>query len=99
MNPQFATPVKLLPDPGKEIEEIECVGQALAVLQAWPVGRRGPVYRCALNSCFAASAGQIPAEDARKSLMSFARITGILVADTPPRPAPRLDRFTGPLIK
>lgn len=99
MNPQFALPVKLLPDPGGKIEEIESITEALAFLQSWPTGRRGPVYRCALNSCFAAMAGQIPAEDARKSLISFARITGILVADKPLPPILDPRRLTGPLVK
>lgn len=66
---------------GQPVEEIETVTDALTFLREWPVGRRGPVYRCALNCCSAAMAAQMTAEEARRSFASFARITGLLVED------------------
>ncbi len=82
---QFFSPVRVVRSPAHPVEEIENVAAALAFLRAWPVGRRGPVYRCALNCCSAAMAAQMSAEEARKSFAGFARITGLLV-DAGPAP-------------
>ncbi|PZN48996.1 MAG: DUF982 domain-containing protein [Proteobacteria bacterium] len=92
---QFLSPVRLSRGAGHPVEEIENVAEALAFLREWPVGRRGPVYRCALNCCAAAMAAQMSAEEARKSFAGFARITGLLIDAGPsplvsePRPASR----------
>lgn len=78
---QFFSVVRLARTKGDPIEEIESVADAMAFLREWPVGRRGPVYRCALNCCAAAMAAQMTAEEARKSFAGFARITGLLVEE------------------
>ena len=82
---QFLSPVRVSRGAGLPPEEIETVAEALAFLREWPVGRRGPVFRCALNCCSAAMAAQMSAEEARKSFASFARITGLLI-DAGPAP-------------
>ncbi len=82
---QFFSPVHVSRGHGNAVEEIENVAEAMAFLREWPVGRRGPVYRCALNCCAAALAAQMSAEEARKSFAGFARITGLLV-DAGPSP-------------
>ena len=83
---QFLSPVRVSRGAGHPIEEIESVAEAMVFLREWPMGRRGPVYRCALNCCSAAMAAQMSAEEARKSFAGFARITGLL-ADKRPKPA------------
>lgn len=75
---QFLSPVRVSRGAGHPIEEIESVAEAMVFLREWPMGRRGPVYRCALNCCSAAMAAQMSAEEARKSFAGFARITGLL---------------------
>jgi hypothetical protein len=80
---QFFSSVRVSRGKGHPVEEIESVTDALAFLREWPVGRRGPVYRCALNCCSAALAAQMSAEEARKSFAGFARITGLLVDGGP----------------
>jgi hypothetical protein len=76
---QFFSTVRVARGKGHPIEEIDSVQEAMVFLREWPVGRRGPVYRCALNCCSAAMAAQMTAEEARKSFLGFARITGLLV--------------------
>lgn len=84
---QFFSSVRVSRGNGRPVEEIENVAEALAFLREWPIGRRGPVYRCAFNCCSAAMATQMTAEEARKSFAGFARITGLLVdGGTPPLP-------------
>lgn len=90
---QFFSPVRVSRGPGQVVEEIENVAEAMAFLREWPVGRRGPVYRCALNCCSAAVAAQMSAEEARKSFAGFARITGLLI-DGGPSPVVA-DRYAG----
>ena len=80
---QFFSPVRITLGRGQPIQDIENVAEALAFLREWPVGRRGPVYRCALNCCGAAMAAQMSSEEARKSFSGFARITGLLVDGGP----------------
>jgi hypothetical protein len=80
---QFFSPVRVSRGHGQSVEEIENVAEAMTFLREWPVGRRGPVYRCALNCCAAAMAAQMSAEEARKSFAGFARITGLLVDGGP----------------
>ncbi|MGB3539087.1 MAG: DUF982 domain-containing protein [Mesorhizobium sp.] len=75
---QFFSTVRVARGKGHPIEEIDSVQEAMVFLREWPVGRRGPVYRCALNCCSAAMAAQMTAEEARKSFLGFARITGLL---------------------
>jgi len=82
---QFLSSVRLSRGPGHPVEDIDNVAEAMVFLRQWPVGRRGPVYRCALNCCAAALAAQMSAEEARKSFAGFARITGLLV-DAGPSP-------------
>jgi hypothetical protein len=81
---QFFSSVRVSRGGGHPIEEIESVAEALTFLREWPIGRRGPVYRCAFNCCAAAMAAQMTAEEARKSFLGFARITGLLVDGGPP---------------
>lgn len=86
---RFVVPVQV--DPGLGFfEEIETVHQAVEFLHKWPAGRRGPVYECALNCCSAALAGQMSVEDARRSMASFVKITGLSVSETM-RPLPMGD--------
>jgi hypothetical protein len=82
---QFLSPVRVSRGAGHQVEEVETVADAMVFLREWPVGRRGPVYRCALNCCSAAMAARMSAEEARKSFAGFARITGLLV-DAGPAP-------------
>lgn len=82
---QFFSPVRISLGRGQPVHMIENVSEALVFLREWPIGRRGPVYRCALNCCAAAMAAQMSAEEARKSFAGFARITGLLV-DSGPAP-------------
>ena len=76
---QFFATVRVAREKGLPVEEIDSVQDAMIFLREWPVGRRGPVYRCALNCCAAAIAAQMTAEEARRSFIGFARITGLLV--------------------
>lgn len=78
---QFLSTVRVSRGKGHPVEEIDSVAEAMTFLREWPVGRRGPVYRCALNCCAAAMAAQMTAEEARRSFSGFARITGLLVED------------------
>ena len=78
---QFVAPVRLSHGPGHPMKEIDSVEEATAFLRAWPAGRRGPVYNCALNCCLAAEAGQLSADDARRSFAGFIRISGMVVDD------------------
>lgn len=78
---QFLSTVRVARGKGHPVEEIDSVADAMTFLHEWPVGRRGPVYRCALNCCAAAMAAQMTAEEARRSFAGFARITGLLVED------------------
>lgn len=64
-----------------EAHEIVSVREALTFLNAWPSSRRGPVFTCASNCCQAALGGMMRVDEARKAFESFARITGILVAE------------------
>ena len=80
---QFFSPVRLSRGRDHLVVEVENVADALVFLREWPAGRRGPVYRCALNCCTAAMASQMSAEEARKSFSGFARITGLLVDGGP----------------
>lgn len=80
---QFFSSVRLSRGSGHPVEEIDNVAEAMVFLREWPVGRRGPVYRCALNCCAAAMAAQMTAEEARRSFTGFARITGLLVDGGP----------------
>ena len=80
---QFFAPVRVSRGAGHPLEEIENVADAMVFLREWPVGRRGPVYRCALNCCSAAMAAQMSAEEAHKSFAGFARITGLLIDGGP----------------
>ena len=76
----FRVPLRL--NVGGTPVEIDSLQNAMAFLRDWPGARRGPVYACATKSCEAAFAGAVKAEDARKALESFARITGILATRT-----------------
>lgn len=83
---QFLSSVRVSRGAGHPVEEIDSVPDAMVFLREWPAGRRGPVFRCALNCCSAAMAARMSAEEARKSFAGFARITGLLV-DGGPTPA------------
>lgn len=74
----FFTPVRISRGQGYPVEEVESVAEAMVFLRKWPIGRRGPVYRCALNCCSAALSGQMSSEEARKAFIGFARITRLL---------------------
>jgi hypothetical protein len=84
---RFFVPVRLALKDGEPVQEIEDIEQALRFLRSWPVDRRGPVYQAAFNGCTAAREGYLTAEEARKALSGFARITGILERDAS-HPAP-----------
>jgi hypothetical protein len=67
-----------------QVEEIDSVSDAADFLQRWPIERRGHIYRSALNACSAAIAAQISESDAMKVFTGFARVSGILVAESGP---------------
>jgi hypothetical protein len=73
----FSTPVGVVFD--GEYVYVGDTSEAVRFLERWPAERRGPVHRCALNSCLLASHGAMKSGDARRSFESFARITGILL--------------------
>lgn len=73
---EFSAPVRIRHRGG--LIEIQNVEQALRFLDQWPASRRGPVYQCAVNGCSAAITGHLTPEEARRAVMSFAQITGIL---------------------
>lgn len=75
---RFAVPVLVVSGAG--IEAIETLDEAVRFLERWPAPRRGPVHQCAMKACEAAIAGHLTVEEGRRSLASFARITGILAA-------------------
>lgn len=77
----FAAPIVLK---GDRACELDCIESAIEFLEAWPAQRRGPVHACALNSCKLAAAGAMRPADARRSVESFARITGILARSAAP---------------
>jgi hypothetical protein len=77
----FFTPVRIARGQGHPIEEVDSVAEAMVFLQKWPLGRRGPVYQCAVNCCSAALSGRMSAEEARKAFTGFARITRLLDDD------------------
>lgn len=68
------------------IHEINTVREALVFLNQWPKPRRGPVYSCAVRSCYAAIAGQMTTDQARKAFVGFARIARILAESDFPLP-------------
>ncbi|RUV60462.1 DUF982 domain-containing protein [Mesorhizobium sp. M5C.F.Ca.IN.020.29.1.1] len=78
---QFFTPVRISRGQERPAEEIYSVAEAMGFLRKWPIGRRGPVYQCAVNCCSAALAGRMSAEEARKAFAGFARITRLLDDD------------------
>jgi hypothetical protein len=78
---QFFTPVRISRVRESPVEEIYSVAEAMEFLRKWPIGRRGPVYQCAVNCCSAALAGRMSAEEARKAFTGFARITRLLDED------------------
>lgn len=78
----FFSPVRVSRGEGYPVEEIDGVAEAMVFLQKWPTGRRGPVYKCAVNCCAAALATHMSAEEARKAFTGFARITRLLADDT-----------------
>jgi hypothetical protein len=77
----FFTPVRISRGLGQPVEEVDSVAEAMVFLRKWPIGRRGPVYQCAVNCCSAALAGRMSAEEARKAFTGFARITRLLDDD------------------
>ncbi|NGN42939.1 DUF982 domain-containing protein [Mesorhizobium sp. CGMCC 1.15528] len=96
---QFFMPVRLVAGSDEIVTEIYSVDQALDFLQAWPVGRQGPVYRTTLKACTAAMIDQVTAEDARRSFMAFSRMTGLLSRDATIPPAPDPDAWMRPAAK
>lgn len=78
---QFAVPVRILPLSGQPVEEIYGVEQALDFLHNWPVGRQGPVYQSAFDTCFGASVDIASTEDACKAFTAFCRVSGLLAKD------------------
>lgn len=94
---QFFSPVRVSLGSAHPVQEIDSVAEATIFLRNWPVGRRGPVYLCAVNCCSAAMAGQMSAEEASKSFASFARITGLLRDG--PRASAVHDRYLGAVQK
>jgi len=66
-----------------EQERISSVADALDFLRRWPLDRRGPIYRTALNACAAVKAGRLPVDDGRRAFIGFARTTNIFDKDAP----------------
>ena len=81
----FKIPVRLMPGPGEPVLEIYDVRHATEFLMAWPETRQTKAHQQALGACLSAAADAMPAEDARQLFVRFARLAGILSADTPPR--------------
>jgi hypothetical protein len=96
---QFFMPVRIVAESDELVTEIYSVDQALDFLQAWPVGRQGPVHRTALKACTAAMVDQVSAEDARRSFMAFARMTGLMAKDATIPPTLDPDVWMRPLTK
>lgn len=78
---QFIMPVRIVTEAGRPVTEIYGVEEALTFLQNWPDAPESPIYQRALNSCFAATIDQESTDDARRTLMALARISGILARD------------------
>jgi hypothetical protein len=79
---QFILPVRIVTEWRAPVTEIYSVEEALAFLDNFPKGRESPVYQRAVKSCFAASAGEDSADNARKAFVAFARMAGILAKDS-----------------
>lgn len=76
-NKTFAHTV-LVKDEAHIIREIDCVETAIAFLDRWPHGRRGPIFGAAHRACLFAREGRIPVDVASNAFASFARSAKIL---------------------
>jgi hypothetical protein len=75
------------------------VEEALAFLENYPKGRESPIYQRAVNSCFAASAGEDSADNTRKAFVTFSRMVGLLAKDSAcPAWSDRPDHYLKPLV-
>jgi len=79
---QFALPVRLIMRTGEPVTEIYSAEEALDLLMAWPT-QEGPIFNRALESCLAASAEPMLAEDARRCFVAFANASGLMARDVP----------------
>ena len=70
---QFALPVRLIMRTGEPVTEIYSAEEALDLLMAWPTQ----------ESCLAASAEPMLAEDARRYFVAFANASGLMARDVP----------------
>jgi hypothetical protein len=96
---QFILPIRIVTEWGAPVTEIYSVEEALTFLDNYPKGRESPVYQRALNSCFAAGAGEDSADNARKALVAFSRMMGILAKDSAgPAWSDRSDDSFKPLV-
>jgi hypothetical protein len=77
---QFIVPIRVAVE-SEPVTEIYGVEDALSFLQQWRVGRDGPLFQKAFNACFSATVDLVTAEEARKALVNFARVAGILSRD------------------
>ncbi|MGN6582590.1 MAG: DUF982 domain-containing protein [Rhizobiaceae bacterium] len=66
-----------------EQERISSVADAMDFLHRWPLDRRGPIYRTAVNACAAVKAGRLRVDDGRRAFIGFARATNIFDRDMP----------------
>ncbi|GHC68530.1 DUF982 domain-containing protein [Limoniibacter endophyticus] len=79
MTADFLHPIKVRCAVDNNVRTIDDISSMKAFLDAWPAERRGPVFNCAMNCCQGSMSGHISVEDARRSFVSFARITNILI--------------------
>jgi hypothetical protein len=79
---QFILPIRIVTEWAAPVKEVYSVEEALAFLDNYPKGRKSPLYQRAVSSCFAASAGEDSADNARKAFVAFSRMMGILAKDS-----------------
>lgn len=80
---RFQQPVTLSVDFDGKIE-IRSLMDMHRFLTEWPPSRRTSVYSTALRACEAARQGHLTAEQARRSLVEFAKVHDILWLDVDP---------------
>ena len=88
---QFTVPVRIVTGADQPVTEIYDASQAAALLDGWPTGQDGPLYKAALEACRSVAAGAVPAEEARRAFSHFARVANILAKDSLDKVAIGLD--------
>jgi hypothetical protein len=92
---RFEKPVTILVGLGMPMR-IESVTAAYAFLLDWPPSSRTAAHAVALKACRAALAGEIDAETARATFVTFAQRSDLLAPGWEPAAANHLVRTLGP---